>query len=74
MAKHGKGIGFVSLFGLRLYVQVNIFLSYVGTFSWVEPVLSNGEEVSCSKTQHRTPGEIRIRNLTIKSPALDQLS
>ena len=40
MAKHGRGIGFVSLFGLRFYVQVNIFFSYVGTFSWVEPVLS----------------------------------
>ena len=32
-------------------------MSYVGTFSWVEPVLSNRDEVSCSMTQHRAPDE-----------------
>ena len=50
------------------------FFSHVGTFSWVEPVLSNEDEVSCSMTQHRAPGEIRTRDLAIKSPALYQLS
>ena len=30
------------------------FFSHVGKFSWVEPVLSNEDEVS----QHCTPGEI----------------
>ena len=31
------------------------FFSHVWTFSWVEPVLSNEDEVSCSRTQHYTP-------------------
>ena len=48
--------------------------SHVGTFSWVEPALSNEDEVSCSRTQHRTPGEIRTRDLAIKSPVFYQLS
>ena len=26
--------------------------SHVGTFSWIEPVLSYEDEVSCSMTQH----------------------
>ena len=50
------------------------FFSLVGTFSWFETVLSNEDEVSCSRTQHRIPGEIRTRDLAIKSPALYQLS
>ena len=29
------------------------FFSHVGTFSWVESVLSNEDEVSCSRTPHR---------------------
>ena len=45
------------------------FFSHVGTFSWVEPVLSNEDEVSCSRTQHLAPGEIRTHDLVIKSPA-----
>ena len=49
------------------------FFSHIGMFSWVEPVLSNKNEMSCSRTQHRTPGEIRIRDLAIKSPTLYQL-
>ena len=61
-------------FGLRLYVPVNKFFSRVGTFFWVEPVLSNVDEVSCSKTQHCAPGEIRNRNLAIQSPTLYLLS
>ena len=35
------------------------FFSHVGRFSWVEPVLSNEEEVSCSRTQHCALGEIQ---------------
>ena len=42
------------------------------SFSWVEPVLSNGDKVSCARTQHCAPGEIQTRNLVIKSPALYQ--
>ena len=40
-----------------LHPSQQIF-SHVGTFSWVEPVLSTEDEVSCSRTQHRAPGEI----------------
>ena len=47
------------------------FFSYVGTFSRVEPVLSNEDEVSCSRTQHCALGEkyiqvflLKITNLT----------
>ena len=50
------------------------FFSHVGTFSWVEPVLSNEDEVSCSRTQHRAPCEIQTRDLVIKSLILYQLS
>ena len=50
------------------------FFSHVATFSWVEPVLSNKDEVSCSGTQHCSPGEIQTRDLAIKSPVLYQLS
>ena len=46
------------------------FFSHVGTFSWVEPVLSYEDDVSCSRAQHLAPGEIRTRNFAIKSPAL----
>ena len=50
------------------------FFSHVAMFSWVEPVLSNKDEVSCSRTQHCAPGEIRTRDLAIISPVLYQLS
>ena len=33
-----------------------------------------GGEVSCSRTQHRAPGEVRTRDLTMKSPTLSRLS
>ena len=46
------------------------FCSHVGTFSWVVPVLSNEDEVFCSRSQHCAPGEIRTRDLAIKSQAL----
>ena len=49
------------------------FFSHVGTFSWVAPILSNEDEVSCSRTQHRTLGEILTCNLAIKNRALYQL-
>ena len=41
------------------------FFSHVRIFSWVKPVhvLSNEDEVSCSRTQHTTLGEIRTRDL-----------
>ena len=39
---------------------------FTSTFSWVEPVQSNEDEVSCSRTPHRAPGEIRTRDLAIK--------
>ena len=66
---------FICLFVLFVAFRLSQhFFSHVGSFSWVEPVLSNENDVSCSRTQHRAPGEIRTRNLTIKSPALYQLS
>ena len=46
------------------------FFRHVRTFSWVEPVLSKDDEVSCSRTQHSAPGEIQTRDLVIKSLAL----
>ena len=36
-------------------------------------LLGNGDEVSCSKTQPRAPGEDRTRDLAIVSPTLSQL-
>ena len=53
-----------------LHVPVNNFFSCVGKFSWVEPVLSNGYEVSCSRTQNHAPGDIQTRDLAIESPTL----
>ena len=50
------------------------FFSHIGTFSWIEPVLSNEDEVSCSRTQYYTTGEIQTQDLAIKSLALYQLS
>ena len=61
-------------FGFRLYVQVNNFSIMSGVFPGLEPALSNEEEVSCSRAQHHTTGEIRTRDHAIKSPALYQLS
>ena len=46
------------------------FFSHVGTFSWVEPVLSNEDESVCSRTQQRACGEILTSNLAIKSGTL----
>ena len=48
--------------------------SHVETFSWVEPVLRNEDEVSCSWTPHRAPNEIQTSDLAIKCPALYQMS
>ena len=44
------------------------FFSHFGTSSWVYPVLSNWDEVSCSRTHYRAPGQDRTRDLAIKSP------
>ena len=49
------------------------FFSHFGKVSWVLPVLSNGKEVSCSKTQHRYPGKNRTHDLAFKSLTLSQL-
>ena len=43
------------------------FYSHVGSASWVKPVLSNVDEVSCSRAQHRAIREIRMHELAIKS-------
>ena len=43
------------------------FFSHFGTASWLKPVLSNGDEVSCSRTQHCALGVDRTHNLAIKS-------
>ena len=40
---------------------------------WVEPVLSNGDEVFCSKTQHCIGGGI-LTHLLVTDQALYQLS
>ena len=45
------------------------FFSHVGTFSLVEPTPSNEDEVSCSRTLHRSSGEILTHNLVIMCPA-----
>ena len=61
-------------FGLRFFVPVDNFSILSGQFSWVEPILSNSEEVSSSRTQHRAPSEIQTHDLAITSPALYQPS
>ena len=35
------------------------------TFFWIEPVKSNANKVSCSRTQHHVPCEIRSRDLDV---------
>ena len=44
------------LFGLKLYVPANNFSVMSGRYLCVIPVLSNEDEVSCSRTQHSAPG------------------
>ena len=65
---------FVCLFVFKALRPDQQCLGHFGTASWVKAVLSNGDEASCSRTQHRAPGEVRTRNLTIKSPTLSRLS
>ena len=43
------------------------FFSHVRKFSRVELLLSNKDEVSCSRTQHSTPHEIHTPDLAIES-------
>ena len=50
---------FVGVQALRPSQHGQQFSSHVGMFSWVEAVLNNEDEASCSKTQHRVPGEIQ---------------
>ena len=49
----------------------SIHNAYCLSCSFLTPIK---DEMSCSRTQHRTPGEIRTRDLAIKSPTLYQLS
>ena len=55
------------------YVPVNNFSVILG---WIPgySVLSNGDEESCSRTEHHAPGEDRTHNLAIKNLTLSQLS
>ena len=65
-------IGRISVEYLCLFEALRLgqhFPGHFGTASWAQPVLSNEDEVSCLRTQHRTPSEFRICNLTIKSPS-----
>ena len=55
------------LFGLMLSAQVKQFQSCRGGFLGIPGTSSNEEEMSCSRTQYRTPGEIQTHNLAIKS-------
>ena len=43
------------------------FFSHVWTFSWVEPVPSNEEKVSCSRTQHRGAPLVNFEPSTLQS-------
>ena len=52
---HSVSFGFVWVEALRPSQQ---FFSHVETFSWVRPVLSNEDEVPCSRAQHVAPGDI----------------
>ena len=45
------------------------FYSNLGIISWVELVISNKDDVSCSRKQHYAPGEVWTLKLAIKSLA-----
>ena len=49
------------LFNLRLY----IFQSFWDGFLGFTSTISNEDEVTCSRTQHRAPGEDRTHDLAI---------
>ena len=55
------------LFRLMLSAQVKQFQSCRGSFLGIPCTSSNEEEMSCSWTQYRAPGEIQTHNLAIKS-------
>ena len=55
------------LFGLILSAQVKQFQSCQGSFLGIPSTTTNEEEMSCSRTQYRAPGEIQTHNLAIKS-------
>ena len=56
---------------LFVWVEVlrhsQLFFSHVGTFSWVEPVLSNEDIVSCSGQGHNTAPLVRLEPATLRS-------
>ena len=62
-----SGIIITLLFGLMLSAQVKQFQSCQGGFLGIPSTSSNEEEMSCSRTQYRAPGEIQTHNLAIKS-------
>ena len=64
MSGRVPGMGYIILLWHSLSLPYNYF----------EPVLSNEDKVSCSRTQHNATGEILTLDLAIKSPALYQLS
>ena len=59
---------------LRLNIPVNNFSVILGRLPGFNQysVLSNGDEVSCSRTQHCAPCEDQTCNLAIKRPTLCQ--
>ena len=54
--------------------QSTNFQSCQGTFSWVEPVLSNEDKASWSRTQNSVCGEAQIRDPSISSLGLYHLT
>ena len=65
---HIHGNMCVCLFGLRLYVPVNNFSVMFRRFPGLKQYLAMKIlKVSCSRTQHRAPGEIRTHDLAVKS-------
>ena len=55
------------LIGLMLSAQVKQLQSCRGGFLGIPSTSSNEEEMSCSRTQYRAPGEIQTHSLAIKS-------
>ena len=66
--KRRKFCCFLFCFALRPGQQ---FFSHFGTES---TLISNGDEVSCTRTQHRAPSEDRTHDLAIRNPTLSKLS
>ena len=58
------------LFGLMLSAQEKTISVMSGCFLGIPGTSSNEEEMSCSRTHFRAPGEIQSHNLAIKSQFL----